>query len=171
MRSALNSEQRLHLRRLLEAGLPLDSRPYRTLAEQIGIDEDAVLAQMQDWHDDGLFRRVGLVLQHRALGFRANAMLVLDIADDQVDEVGQRLGQAPGINLCYQRPRRLPHWPFNLFCMVHGREREQVRAHIATLLAEHNLSDAPHHLLFSTRAFKQRGGRYAPPAPRELCHG
>lgn len=171
MCSALNSEQRLELRRLLEAGLPLASRPYQTLAEQIGADEHAVLAQMQHWNDDGLFRRVGLVLQHRALGFRANAMLVLDIPDDHVDEVGQRLGQAPGINLCYQRPRRLPHWPYNLFCMVHGREREQVCMHIAALLAEHGLSDAPHQLLFSTRAFKQRGGRYTPPAPHEVCHG
>jgi DNA-binding Lrp family transcriptional regulator len=171
MCSALNSEQRLELRRLLEAGLPLASRPYQTLAEQIGADEHAVLAQMQHWNEDGLFRRVGLVLQHRALGFRANAMLVLDIPDDHVDEVGQRLGQAPGINLCYQRPRRLPHWPYNLFCMVHGREREQVCMHIAALLAEHGLSDIPHQLLFSTRAFKQRGGRYTPPAPHEVCHG
>ncbi|HBB79413.1 MAG TPA: AsnC family protein, partial [Pseudomonas sp.] len=37
--------------------------------------------------------------------------------------------------------------------------------------AEHGLSEVPHRLLFSTRAFKQCGGRYAPPAARELAHG
>src|SRR3546814_4008744 len=76
-------------------------------------------------------------------------MLVMDIPDAQVDEVGRRLGQAAGVNLCYQRPRRLPQWPYNLFCMVHGREREQVCQLIERLLADNGLSDVPHQLLFS----------------------
>lgn len=167
----LDDLQAMQLRRLLEAGLPLATRPYRLLAERIGASEEAVLEQIRHWSEDGLFRRVGLVLKHRAMGFRANAMLVMDIPDDQVDEVGRQLGQATGINLCYQRPRRLPDWPYNLFCMVHGREREQVCRLIEALLAEHGLSQVPHQLLFSTRAFKQCGGRYAPPATTELAHG
>jgi len=171
MTGPLNDLQAMHLRRLLEAGLPLAARPYQALAERIGASEQAVLEQVRHWSEDGLFRRVGLVLKHRALGFRANAMLVLNIPDEQVDEIGQRLGQAAGINLCYQRPRRLPDWPYNLFCMVHGREREQVCQLIENLLAEHGLSEVPHQLLFSTRAFKQCGGRYAPPAAREQAHG
>ncbi|WP_313106862.1 siroheme decarboxylase subunit beta [Stutzerimonas nitrititolerans] len=171
MTGTLDHSQAMQLRSLLEAGLPLAARPYRMLAERIGASEQAVLEQVRHWSEDGLFRRVGLVLKHRALGFRANAMLVMDIADDQVVEVGRRLGQAAGINLCYQRPRRLPDWPYNLFCMVHGREREQVCQLIENLLAEHGLSEVPHQLLFSTRAFKQCGGRYAPPAARALAHG
>jgi len=169
--TTLNDLQAMQLRRLLEAGLPLAARPYRVLAERIGASEDAVLEQVRHWSEDGLFRRVGLVLKHRALGFRANAMLVMDIPDDRVDEVGRALGQAVGVNLCYQRPRRLPDWPYNLFCMVHGRERHQVCELIEVLLAEHGLSDIPHQLLFSTRAFKQCGGRFAPPAAPERAHG
>ncbi|VXC92972.1 AsnC family protein [Pseudomonas sp. 9Ag] len=171
MTSLLNDLQALQLRRLLEAGLPLAARPYQVLAERIGANEEAVLGQVRDWSESGLFRRVGLVLKHRAMGFRANAMLVMNIPDDQVDEVGRKLGQAAGVNLCYQRPRRLPDWPYNLFCMVHGREREQVCRLIDMMLAEHGLSDVPHQLLFSTRAFKQCGGRYAPPAALERAHG
>ena len=167
----LNDFQALQLRRLLEAGLPLAARPYEVLAERIGASEDAVLEQVRRWSESGLFRRVGLVLKHRAMGFRANAMLVMDIPDEQVDEVGHKLGQVAGVNLCYQRPRRLPDWPYNLFCMVHGREREQVCRLIENMLAEHGLSDVPHQLLFSTRAFKQCGGRYAPPAALERAHG
>ena len=171
MTSLLNDLQALQLRRLLEAGLPLAARPYQVLAERIGANEEAVLDQVRRWSESGLFRRVGLVLKHRAMGFRANAMLVMNIPDDQVDEVGRKLGQAAGVNLCYQRPRRLPDWPYNLFCMVHGREREQVCRLIGEMLAEHGLSDVPHQLLFSTRAFKQCGGRYAPPAAMERAHG
>jgi len=165
----LSKQQRLQLCRLLEEGLPLVPRPYRLLAQQLGAEEAAVLAQVQQWQAEGLFRRVGLVLRHRALGFAANAMLVLDVPDDEVDAAGERLGRIPGITLCYRRPRRLPQWPYNLFCMVHGHEREQVSAWIAAMLAAQGLAARPHRLLFSTRAFKQCGGRYA--ATREVAHG
>ncbi|MCP9338519.1 siroheme decarboxylase subunit beta [Stutzerimonas xanthomarina] len=167
----LNDFQAMQLRRLLEAGLPLVARPYQVLAERVGASEEAVLEQVRRWSESGLFRRMGLVIKHRALGFRANAMLVMDIPDERVDEVGHTLGQVAGVNLCYQRPRRLPDWPYNLFCMVHGREREQVCRLIDDMLAEHGLSDVPHQLLFSTRAFKQCGGRYAPPAELERANG
>lgn len=99
MTLTLDHPQSLQLRRLLEAGLPLVSRPYAWLAEQIGASEQAVLEQVRQWNEGGLFRRVGLVLKHRALGFRANAMLVLDVPDAQIDAIGHRLGSAPGVNL------------------------------------------------------------------------
>ena len=95
MNACLDEPRALQLRRLLETGLPLAARPYRQLAEQIGCSEQQVLEQVEQWQQVGLFRRVGLVLKHRALGFRANAMLVMDIPDEHVDEVGRRLGQPP----------------------------------------------------------------------------
>lgn len=164
MKNALSEQQSLALRRLLETGLPLTSRPFQALAEQIETSEQQVLEQVQHWHEQGLFRRVGLVVNHRALGFAANAMLVLDVPDALVDEVGRRLGQTPGISLCYQRPRRLPQWQYNLFCMIHGRQRDRVEAQVQALLEEHLLDDLPHQLLFSTHLFKQCGGRFAAPA-------
>jgi DNA-binding Lrp family transcriptional regulator len=171
MKPGLSPQQALALRRHLEGGLPLEARPYQALAERINADENQVLEQMRQWSEQGLFRRIGLVLHHRALGFTANAMLVLDVPDALIDEVGQRLGRAPGINLCYQRPRRLPQWRYNLFCMVHGRQRDQVEAQIQALLEEHLLSDLPHQLLFSTQVFKQCGGRFAPSRTGAPTHG
>ncbi len=171
MTPGLNPKQALALRRHLEGGLPRVSRPYQALAERIDADENQVLAQMHQWHEQGLFRRIGLVLNHRALGFTANAMLVLDVPDALIDEVGQRLGRAHGITLCYQRPRRLPQWRYNLFCMVHGRQRELVEAQIQALLEKHLLSDLPHQLLFSTHAFKQCGGRFTPSPTGAPTHG
>jgi DNA-binding Lrp family transcriptional regulator len=168
MNNALSERQSLALRRLLETGLPLTPRPFQALAGQIEAREEQVLEQMRQWHQEGLFRRVGRVVNHRALGFAANAMLVLDVPDALVDEVGRRLGQAPGISLCYQRPRRLPQWQYNLFCMIHGRQRDRVQAQVKALLEQHLLDDLPHELLFSSHLFKQCGGRYAPPAGARL---
>jgi DNA-binding Lrp family transcriptional regulator len=84
----------------------------------------------------------------------------MDVPDDMVDAVGERLTRAADVTLCYRRPRRLPGWPYNLFAMVHGRERGAVLARIDQLLDEHGLAGLPHAVLFSTRRFKQRGARY-----------
>lgn len=165
MSSMPTEVQREKLWRLLEQGLPLVPQPYAQLAQQAGCSEEQALAQVRSWQQEGLFRRFGVVVRHRALGIDANCMLVLDIPDELVDQTGEKLAASPGVNLCYQRPRR-PNWPYNLFCMVHGRCREAVEEHIRQLLAIHGLTDRPHHLLFSTRAFKQRGARYSMPEVR-----
>ena len=165
MNSTLNPHQRETLWQLLEQGLPLVPRPWAELAHQAGCTEEQALTQAQAWQTAGLFRRFGVVVRHRALGIHANCMLVLDIPDGKLDAAGEQLAGSPGVNLCYQRPRR-PGWPFNLFCMVHGRCREAVTAHINDLLKQHSLHQFPHQLLFSTRAFKQRGARYSMPEVR-----
>jgi len=167
MTQALSPTQEQQLLALLEQGLPLVPRPYHALAEQIQVSETQVVNTVQGWQEQGLFRRFGIVVKHRALGINANCMLVLDIPDEHVDAIGAQLAQAPGVNLCYRRPRR-DNWPYNLFCMVHGRCREAVTAHVHQLLQQFDLTERPHHLLFSTRAFKQRGARYTMP---EVLHG
>ena len=61
------------------------------------------------------------------------------------------------MTLCYRRPRRLPDWPFNLFCMIHGRDRNTVLEQVAAIRALSGLAEIPHALLFSRRRFKQCG--------------
>ncbi|MHA3905263.1 siroheme decarboxylase subunit beta [Castellaniella sp. WN] len=165
MSSPLSPELRNRLARRLERGLPRCARPYATLAEALGTREDLVLAQVRAWKAEGLFRRFGLIVHHRALGINANLMLVLDIPDSQVDAAGLALTREPAITLCYRRRRSLPQWPYNLFCMIHGTSRTAVQAQADAILQRHGLADRPHACLFSLRAFKQRGGRYAPPGP------
>jgi DNA-binding Lrp family transcriptional regulator len=154
-------------RRLLAAladGLPLEPCPYARLAASLGIDEGEVIERLTALQADGVIRRLGLVLRHHELGYRANAMVVWDLPDADVDGVGARMAAFPGVTLCYRRPRRPPAWPYNLFCMIHGRESEAVLEKIAELRREVGLEDVPHEVLFSRRRFKQRGARYRPQA-------
>ena len=37
----------------------------------------------------GTIKRLGIVVRHHELGYRANAMVVWDVADDQIDQVGE----------------------------------------------------------------------------------
>lgn len=148
----------------LQLGLPLVSRPYRALARQLGLSERMVLERLRHWVEQGVIKRMGVIVRHHALGYRANAMVVWDVPDAEVSEVGRALAAEAGVNLCYRRPRRLPHWPYNLFCMMHGRQREEVLERIEQVRIDQGLAACPHAVLFSTRCFRQRGAYYLPVA-------
>lgn len=149
-----------------QAGLPLVPHPYAAIADRIGASESAVLERLGAMMEKGIIRRIGLAPNHYAMGLIANGMSVWDIDDAQVDELGAVIGALDFVTHCYQRPRRLPLWPYNLFAMAHGRTREEVlekRDRIAALLGPAcRASD----ILFSTEILKKTGLRIAPRAER-----
>jgi len=144
----------------IEQGLPLVARPYEAIARQIGYSEKQVIEGLQQLQQQGDIKRFGVVVRHRKLGYRANGMVVWDIADDQVQALGQCMGQFPFVTLCYRRPRRLPDWSYNLFTMVHGLNRAEVVQKTELLVRQCGLQDIKHEILFSSRCFKQRGACY-----------
>jgi DNA-binding Lrp family transcriptional regulator len=141
----------------LQPGLPLVARPYAVIGDQAGLTEAEVLATLADWQKSGVVKRLGVIVRHHELGFRANAMVVFDVPDEAVSEVGARLAREQGVTLCYRRRRHQPEWPYNLYCMVHGRSREEVMPVIERLC---RVAGHPCEFLFSTRRFKQQGARY-----------
>jgi DNA-binding Lrp family transcriptional regulator len=154
------SEQDRELIAAIQGGLPLVAKPYATIGAQLGMDEAGVIARLQALQAAGLIKRMGVVVKHRALGYRANAMVVWDIPDAEVARIGALLADETCVTLCYQRPRRLPAWPYNLFCMIHGRERDSVVRRLEQIIAFHKLEKIAHAVLFSGRSFKQRGAHY-----------
>lgn len=154
----------------LQDGLAIEPRPYAALGRRAGMAETEALALIRRWLGDGLIKRFGVVVRHRELGFGANAMCVWDVPDEWVAAVGQRLAADPAVTLCYRRRRMLPYWQYNLFCMIHGRAREAVRAARDAVAAHLGLDAWPHAVLFSRRRFKQTGARYLP-GEEAVCHG
>lgn len=144
----------------LQDGLPLVAEPYAELGRRVGLSGDRVIEMIDDWLAEGVFARFGVVVRHHELGFVANAMCVWDVPDGCVDEVGAALASEPGVTLCYRRRRAGTAWPYNLYCMIHGRARESVAAHRDEIAMRHRLDRWPHAVLFSTRRFKQQGARY-----------
>jgi DNA-binding Lrp family transcriptional regulator len=149
----------------IQGGLPLVSHPYAAIGEQLGMTEADVIARLSRLQDAGLIKRMGVVVKHRALGYRANAMVVWDIPDAEVGHVGELLAGETCVTLCYQRPRRGKAWPYNLFCMIHGQERDSVLRRLEQIIQYHDLGHLSHTVLFSGRDFKQRGARYVMTQP------
>ena len=149
-------------RRIIEAtqeGLPLVPQPYHAVAAELGLEPEEVMRRFDRMLETGVIRRIAVVPNHYALGYKANGMSVWNVPDEKVREMGQKIGALEFVTHCYHRPRHLPDWPYNLFAMVHGRDRSEVEekaARIAELLGEHDLG---HLILYSTRILKKTGFR------------
>ncbi len=161
-------------RRLLAAiqpGLPLVPRPYADIGTRTGLPEHEVIARLQRLGEAGVIRRLGVVVRHHEVGYGANAMVVWDVPDEQVREMGRCLAGFDFITLCYRRPRHLPQWRYNLYCMIHGKSREEVLSHLAWLVNHCSLQGLPREVLFSRRRFKQRGAAYFSEPPAAVSAG
>jgi DNA-binding Lrp family transcriptional regulator len=146
-----------HALSAVQNGLPLVPRPFAQAAARLGIAETDLLSALRRLLACGVIKRCGLIVRHHELGYRANAMVVWNVPNPLVDEVGERLAALPFVTLCYRRPRRLPDWPYNLFCMIHGRDQNKVLEQVAAARAVAGVPEVPHAVLFSRRRFKQCG--------------
>lgn len=151
----------------LEDGLAPEPRPYAALARRAGASESWVLARIADWIGRGAISRFGFVVRHRAVGYDANAMCVWDLPDELADDAGIALAREAGVTLAYRRARA-PGWRYNLYAMIHGRDRATVEARRDAIAAATGLDRHPHAVLFSTYAYKQRGARYGAPLARAI---
>jgi len=142
-----------------QAGLPLVSEPYAALAADLDLAEDEIHARLRAMIERGVIRRIALAPNHYALGMVANGMSVWDVEDARIAELGPRVGALDFVSHCYERPRALPDWPYNLFAMIHGRSREEVeekRARVAALLGN---ACRGSDILYSTQILKKTGLR------------
>ncbi len=143
----------------IAAGLPLDPHPYARVGEGLGLTETQVRERLGRLLAEGTIRRLGVVVRHQELGYKANAMVVWALPEDRVTELGQRIGALPFVTLSYRRPPR-PGWPYSLFTMIHGRDRDAVLAQVDRIKEHCGLQEVESAILFSGRRFKQRGASY-----------
>ena len=142
-----------------QSGLPLEPQPYHAVARQVGIAAEEVMVRMRRMLESGAIRRIGVVPNHYALGYKANGMTVWDVPDERVDELGEKVGALDFVSHCYCRPRHLPDWPYNFFAMVHGHDRGEVEELVCRIAALIGDADCGHEILYSTRILKKTGLR------------
>ncbi len=142
-----------------QAGLPLVPRPYQQLGRDLGVSGDEIRRRLRRLLAAGVIRRIGAVPNHYALGFKANGMSVWDVVDDRVDELGVAVGGLDFVSHCYRRPRRRPDWPYNLFAMLHGRDRDEVEEKAARIVGLLGEACRARDIIYSTRILKKTGLR------------
>lgn len=143
--------------RALQEGLPLISRPYRAIADKIGISEEELIDKIKDMRSRGLIRRFGAAVRHQDLGFTANAMIAWKAPAGEVDRAGGLFSEYPAVSHCYERSTA-GSWQYNLFTMLHGKNPGECHAIAGEMSRISGLSD--YLVLFSTRELKKESMRY-----------
>ena len=143
----------------IQGDIPICERPYRELAERIGLSEETLLETLAELRRRDLIRRFGATLRHQKSGYAANAMGAWQVDEARVEEVGRIMAACRQISHCYRR-NPTATWPYNLYTMIHA-ESEDACWEIARGLASQARVDT-FTLLFSRRELKKTSMTYFP---------
>ena len=145
----------------IQGDMPLVSRPYQVLAEEIGIAEQTLIETLQDLTERGIIRRFGATLRHQKSGFQANAMTAWQVAEERIEAVGRIMASFREVSHCYRRDPA-EGWPYNLYTMIHGRDEQNCRDIARRMSAKAGVDT--YTLLFSRRELKKISMTYFPDA-------
>lgn len=93
----------------LQKGLPLVAHPYRAVADELGLDETALLARLQAMLDSGLLTRFGPMYQIERAGGRFT-LAAIAVPPERFDEVATIVNGFPEVAHNYERTHRLNMW-------------------------------------------------------------
>lgn len=143
--------------RAMQDELPLVAEPFKLIAEEIDATEEQVLARLRLMQADGALRKMGAVLKHREVGFRANALGVWIVPEERMNEVADIMCAHMAVTHCYDR-NVTPDWPYNFYTMIHGTSREDCQQIAAVLSEETGISQ--YELLYTGREWKKTSMKY-----------
>ena len=141
----------------LQGNIPVTERPYRVMAEAVGVTEDEFLAVVSDLDRRGMIRRFGATLKHQKSGYKANAMVAWKVPEERVEEVGEIMASFAEVTHCYRRNPQ-GEWPYNLYTMVHAGDEEACHAIARRISRAASVDD--YSLLFSRRELKKTSMSY-----------
>ncbi len=154
------SEQDVKFIRILQEDLPLLEMPFGVWAEQADATEEDLFAWAKRMEHQGYMRRFAAILHHRNAGFRANAMVVWQVPQEQVDPAGEQMALFREVSHCYRRPI-YPNWPYPLFTMIHAQTYSECMDVVKRI--EDRIGQFPHKNLFSTKEYKKIRVKYFTP--------
>jgi DNA-binding Lrp family transcriptional regulator len=157
-RSRPLSEKDKAVIRELQEDLDIVPRPFDDMAQRLRMSVEEFLTKAQEFQRTGVMRRFGAVLRHHRVGFRANGMGCWVVSLERIEEVGSIAASFSAVSHCYQRPAYPPDWPYNLFTMIHGKNKEEVEGVAAAIAERTGIED--YVILYSTKEYKKERVKY-----------
>jgi len=136
----------------LEGNVPVMADFYGAAADHLGIEKSLLMETLREWQSSGVMRRIGLLLRHRNVGFKANGMCCWNVPCDRIVEAGRLVASCPEVTHCYERPA-LEVFPFNLFAMIHTKSWDETQTLFQRISDDCALDGG--QLLLSVREFKK----------------
>ncbi|WP_235808191.1 siroheme decarboxylase subunit beta [Methanoculleus horonobensis] len=146
---------------LTQDGIGFEERPFLRAARRLRISEEEVVARLGRLVEAGVVRRFGTRINPRKAELMANAMVVWRVPPDRIAGIGAAMAESPDVTHCYER-RTIPgRWEYNLYTVLHCRDRDDLHRRVTALSRAAGAAD--HRVLVSTEEFKQQpSGRIGP---------
>ncbi|RLB84786.1 MAG: Lrp/AsnC family transcriptional regulator [Deltaproteobacteria bacterium] len=142
---------------LIQGDIPVTKRPYLELANRLMISENQLLQKLKDLCNRGIIRRFGATIRHQKSGFEANAMVAWRVAEDRVDEVGEKLASYRQVTHCYRR-NPSDNWPYNIYTMIHAKNEDTCKDLVKRM--SEKISVETFTILFSQKELKKTSMKY-----------
>jgi DNA-binding Lrp family transcriptional regulator len=124
----------LHLTKLqkqlcnaLQNGLPICARPFAEIAKDLNTSEEEVLQQTRKLKSAGIIRRIGAILNYRALGIKST-LVAAHVPQKNLQEVVKSVNSLEGVSHNYLRT----HY-YNLWFTLQAQTAEQINSVLAGL--------------------------------------
>ena len=143
--------------KIFQEDIPHSLTPLREIAFKLNISEDEVINILKNLKEKGIIRRFGAVLRHQKAGLKENGMIVWNIPDEKVEEIGEKFASFKEVTHCYERPR-FEGWNYNVYTMVHGKSKREIEDFAKKLSEISGIND--YRILYSIKEFKKSSMKY-----------
>jgi len=105
----LATEDRKALIRSIQSGVPLEPRPFASIAQSLGSTEGAVLEELRKLQREKILREISAVLEGSLLGYRS-ALAAGSVPDEKIDAVADIVSAHPTVSHNYLRNHHYNLW-------------------------------------------------------------
>ena len=132
----------------IQSDFPITSRPYRAIAEDLGLSEDEVLKRVSRLKDSGIIRRIGGNFAPEKVGF-VSTLCAAKVPEDKISQFAEVVNRYPGVTHNYRRENT-----FNIWFTFIAPSMEEIEANLRQIAGETGITDILN--LPATKVFKIR---------------
>ena len=132
----------------IQSHFPIDPRPYRIIAEELGLTETEVLERVTRFKQRGIIRRIGGNFVPEKLGF-VSTLCAAKVPEGKIDAFAEAVNRHPGVTHNYQRDST-----FNIWFTFIAPSMAEIEAKLAQIAQETGIREILN--LPATRVFKIR---------------
>lgn len=130
----------------IQSDFPITPRPYRTIAQELGLSEDEVLKRILSLKESGIIRRIGGNFTPDKLGF-VSTLCAAKVPEDKIHMFAEVVNRYPGVTHNYRRENT-----FNIWFTFIAPSMEEIDANLKQIAEETGITDILN--LPATKVFK-----------------
>ena len=132
----------------IQSDFPITSRPYRTIAEDLGLSEGEVLKRVSRLKVSGIIRRIGGNFKPEKLGF-VSTLCAAKVPEEKISQFAEVVNRYPGVTHNYRRDNT-----FNVWFTFIAPSMDEINTNLEQIAAQTGATDILN--LPATRVFKIR---------------